>query len=220
MSCKLLKSNVTLFFSLFISRNITSNMYLPKKKKKKEIVREKSSCTATQSFEILHLHIMETEQTQRIQTNNGPSCNPGRLHDQHRLTGRIHSDHVCQKHRDIQHHHISYMICVFFFLLPSLSCQMPEPWHSYRVAQVPPPLRASSSRSKYPHDWGSWAVWASAETLPCTGSALWGSSLSLSGCKVLASKDWDETWGLWSTSQKLASIPRSIRREPVPSPHQ
>lgn len=34
MSRKLLKSNVTLFFNLFISRNITSNMYLPKKIKK------------------------------------------------------------------------------------------------------------------------------------------------------------------------------------------
>lgn len=59
-----LKSNVMLFFSLFILISINSNMNLPNKGSG----REKSIFAGTRSSERLHIYIMQTQETQSIQT--------------------------------------------------------------------------------------------------------------------------------------------------------
>lgn len=77
-------------------------------------------------------------ETQRIQTNTSPSHNPGRVHDQHIVTGRIHLDPSCHKYMDMQQNHMSYLLVLLLWLCCQKPTKNPGPQLALPCCSSPP----------------------------------------------------------------------------------
>lgn len=140
MTSKPLKSNVTLFFSLFKEQHAPT---------KKERGREKGRCAHTWSSEILHIYITWTGEMQRIQALTPP-------------LSIIQADYmidILQRKGSVQStsakniwtcNRITQAIWSNLLLLPSLRCQRPTESPGTQLA-----LPRCSSGSRDPNDWGT-----------------------------------------------------------------